>query len=54
MQLKQTLIIAVTLGIISLAALELYWRLQEHSPNIDDYKTFIKRITKKHNKSIFG
>lgn len=38
MQLKQTLIIAVTLGIISLAAWELYWRSQGHLPNIDDNK----------------
>ena len=38
MQLKQTLIIAVTLGIISVTAWELYWRSQGHSPNIDDNK----------------
>jgi len=36
MQLKQTLIIAITLGIISLAAWELYWRSQGVYPTLDD------------------
>ncbi|MGB5419338.1 hypothetical protein [Algibacter sp.] len=38
MQLKQTLLIAVILGIISVTAWELYWRSQGHEPNIDDNK----------------
>ncbi len=38
MQLKQTLIIAISLGIISITAWELYWRSQGHLPNIDDNK----------------
>lgn len=38
MQLKQTLIIAITLGIISITAWELYWRSQGLEPNIDDNK----------------
>lgn len=38
MQLKQSLIIAITLGIISISAWELYWRSQGLLPNIDDNK----------------
>lgn len=38
MQLKQTLIIAVVLGILSITAWELYWRSEGISPNIDDNK----------------
>jgi hypothetical protein len=38
MQLKQSLVIAVILGIISVTAWELYWRSQGHLPNIDDNK----------------
>ncbi|SHJ01225.1 hypothetical protein [Algibacter luteus] len=38
MQLKQSLIIAVTIGFLSVTAWELYWRSQGHHPNIDDNK----------------
>ncbi|WP_339917591.1 hypothetical protein [Yeosuana marina] len=38
MQLKQTLIIAFALSIISISAWELYWRSQGLQPNIDDNK----------------
>ncbi len=38
MQLKQTLMIAVILGILSITAWELYWRSEGLSPNIDDNK----------------
>lgn len=38
MQLKQSLTIAVILGILSITAWELYWRSQGHLPNIDDNK----------------
>ena len=38
MHLKQTLIIAISLGIISITAWELYWRSKGLEPNIDDNK----------------
>jgi len=38
MQLKQSLIIAFTLSLISLGAWEIYWRSQGYSPNLDDNK----------------
>lgn len=38
MHLKHSLLIAVTLGLLSVAAWELYWRSQGHRPNIDDNK----------------
>lgn len=38
MQLKQSLIIAIILGILSVTAWEIYWRSQGIEPNIDDNK----------------
>lgn len=38
MNLKQSIIIASILGILSIAAWEVYWRSQGHVPNIDDNK----------------
>lgn len=38
MHLKQSLIIAITLGLLSVIAWEFYWRSQGHRPNIDDNK----------------
>jgi hypothetical protein len=38
MYLKQSLIIAITIGIISVTAWELFWRSQGLEPNIDDNK----------------
>ena len=38
MKLKQTLIIALTLGLLSITAWELYWRSQGKIPDIDDNK----------------
>ena len=38
MHLKQSLIIAVTLSVISLVAWELYWRSQGYFPDLDDDK----------------
>ena len=38
MHLKHSLIIAITLGILSVIAWELYWRSQGLEPNIDDNK----------------
>ena len=38
MKLKQSLIIAVALGILLVAAWEIYWRSQGRVPNIDDNK----------------
>lgn len=38
MQLKQSLIIAITLSVLSLVAWELYWRTQGKIPNLDDDK----------------
>lgn len=38
MQLKQALIVAVTLSVVSIVAWEIYWRSQGMEPNIDDNK----------------
>jgi len=38
MNLKQSLIIAVSLGIIAIGSWEFYWRSQGHEPNLDDNK----------------
>ncbi|MBP0903930.1 hypothetical protein ACFSKN_05655 [Mariniflexile gromovii] len=38
MQLKQSLLMAIALSVISLGAWELYWRSQGKTPNLDDNK----------------
>ena len=38
MQFKQSLVIALTLGIVSITAWEIYWRQQGLEPNLDDNK----------------
>ncbi len=38
MQLKQTLILAIILSIVSMTAWELYWRSQGYEPNLNDDK----------------
>jgi len=38
MNLKQSMLIAITLSFVCLVAWELYWRSQGHLPNIDDNK----------------
>ncbi len=38
MQIKQSLIIAITLGLLFVVAWELFWRSQGHEPKIDDNK----------------
>ncbi len=45
MQLKQSLIIALTIGLISVIVWELYWRSQDYYPTLNDEKTLwaIKR-----------
>lgn len=47
MQLKQALIIAITLSVISITAWEVFWRSQGLQPNIDDNKNLWANQRKK-------